>query len=189
MQAWQSNERPASSREAPREGERHRRDDTANRQRHGRPSSAPAQAQNKPPTAALRQLDNSASGTRNEAPAVRMTKSEAWARMAAYEACWQVCLQAVASGRKEAECFLLDSCSLLKDAFGLGPLTLRIGSGPSEAAPTLQPHQVETPVVLEDDPDCAASSRMPSKESAAKETRESLRIEVGGGAGPLPRKL
>lgn len=54
-----------------------------------------------------------------------MRKAEAWARMTAYEACWQVCLQAVAGMEKEAECFLLDNCAMLKEAFGLSALALR----------------------------------------------------------------
>ena len=69
---------------------------------------------------------------------VRMRKAEAWARMTAYEACWQVCLQAVAGMEKEAECFLLDNCAMLKEAFGLSALALRPahldGTGGDEAS-------------------------------------------------------
>eukprot|EP00191_Tetraselmis_sp_GSL018_P010655 CAMPEP_0177617612 /NCGR_PEP_ID=MMETSP0419_2-20121207/25015_1 /TAXON_ID=582737 /ORGANISM="Tetraselmis sp., Strain GSL018" /LENGTH=308 /DNA_ID=CAMNT_0019116215 /DNA_START=612 /DNA_END=1535 /DNA_ORIENTATION=+ len=68
--------------------------------------------------------------------AVKMTRGEAWTMFASYEACLQVCHEALLldgggeGGAAEARPFLLDGCALLRTAFRLEGLLLPSGRRP-----------------------------------------------------------
>jgi len=99
---------------------------------------------------------------------LRIRKGEAWARMVAYESCWQVCLAAASASNSDADVFLVDSCKLLKRAFGLTAMTLAAageGGAPAE----------RRPVVYEED----HREKMPVLAKVGEgSTRSSLRIQV-----------
>lgn len=83
--------------------------------------------------------------------ALRVRRSDAWARMVTYEAVWQICLNAAINSRPESESFLQDGCVLLKRSFGLAAMTLR------SVAPVMTPEgdivQEEIPNIIWEDDD------------------------------------
>ncbi|CAG9463051.1 unnamed protein product [Pedinophyceae sp. YPF-701] len=98
---------------------------------------------------------------------LRVGRFDSWARMVAYEACWQVCLQSALSGERLAEPFLDRGCLLLKKAFGIEALVLG------------NPNQDRPEVIWEDvDTVQEALGTDEDYQRYTERVREGLRVEV-----------